>query len=66
MEVSSFLLADFLLGIFFRLYILRNLYISTQEIFQILLMYEAVFKCNKSPTIVYNPNYSSRFPLGWY
>ena len=37
-----------------------------QEILQLLLMYEAVFKCNKSSTLVYNGSYSSRFPPGWY
>ena len=30
------------------------------------MMYEAVFKCNKSSTLVCNPNYSSRLPPGWY
>ena len=33
---------------------------------QILLMYEGVFKCNKSFALAYNPNYSSRLPPGWY
>ena len=57
MKFLHFFSADFLLGFFFRL---------TQEILQILLMYEVVFKCNKSSALVYNPNYSSCFPPGWY
>ena len=28
----------------------KEIYISTQELLQILLMYEAVFKCNESST----------------
>ena len=42
-----FLSADFLLGFFFRLYIIfEETYMFTQEILPKLLMYEAVFKCN--------------------
>ena len=45
-----FLSAGFLLGFFFRLYIIFLRNISTQKISQILLIYESVFKCNKSST----------------